>query len=76
MKIDTFYMCKKMFGRKWSLQLKVIHRMYTVNFTYDALVWWKAIGRETDRKPVEKVQRIVSIGITEAIKNTKRFKCS
>lgn len=38
----------KTFRRKWGLQPKIIHRMYTAIATYAALVWRILMDRETN----------------------------
>ncbi|XP_077281865.1 uncharacterized protein LOC143908235 [Temnothorax americanus] len=63
-----------MFGRKWGLMPQIMHWMYTAVIrpiiTYGALVWWKAMNKEVNKKSLTKVQRLAALGITGVRNNT------
>lgn len=72
--VNAFYICRKMFGRKWGLQPKLIHWLYTAVvrpiITYGALVWWEAMNKRTYVGRLAKVQRLAAIGTTGAQRST------
>ena len=70
----AYYSCKRMFSRRWGLSPKVTHWIYTSIvrpiLLYGIVVWWQALEIKTNRLKLERVQRLMSLCTTAALKST------
>ncbi|MGR0272001.1 hypothetical protein ACUWC3_28160, partial [Klebsiella pneumoniae] len=68
----AIWTCKRMVGSKWGLKPKIVYWMYTAIIrpiiTYGSLVWWEKTLQITANKKLEKIQRLICLSITGAIK--------
>ena len=53
---------------------KITHSLYITVvrpiLSYGSLVWWKALEKQSNRKIMDKVQRLASLGVTGAVRST------
>lgn len=70
----TLWACRRTFSKSWELQANMIHWVYTAiirpMLTYVSLVWWQKIKQTSSRTRLSKLQRMVCLGITEALNTT------
>jgi hypothetical protein len=69
----AFWTCKGTFGKTWGLKPRVLHWIYTMVIRsiliYGSMVWWPRL-RYISRMELYKLQRLVCLAITEAMKTT------
>lgn len=72
--VNTFWLCSKTLGRKWGLKPKMMMWIYTSiirpKLTYASLVWWPKTKEATAETKLAKLQRLVCIAITGAMRST------
>ena len=70
----AFYSCKRMFSRKWGLSPKITNWIYTSIvrpiLLYGVVVWWTAFDNVSLCKQFERVQRLMCLSISGALKST------
>lgn len=70
----ALWVSRKTFGMKWGLKPKMISWIYSAiirpRLTYAALVWWPKTKQKTAQKKLEKLQRLICISITGAMRST------
>lgn len=71
---NALWISRKTFGKHWGLKPKMIQWIYTAiikpRITYAALVWWPKTKQTTTQKKLEKLQRLVCLSITGAMRST------
>ncbi|WP_333765264.1 reverse transcriptase domain-containing protein, partial [Streptomyces sp. IBSBF 2390] len=57
----AWYICKSCIGKKWGLQPRITHWIYTTvvrpSLSYGALVWWHSLKKITLASKLQKLQR-------------------
>ena len=70
----AFYTCKRMFGKSWGLDSRIILWLYTAIvrpiLTYGIIVWWHVLQKNTYCKNLTKIQRLACLSVTGAISST------
>uniref|UniRef100_A0A6V7LWZ3 Reverse transcriptase domain-containing protein n=1 Tax=Bracon brevicornis TaxID=1563983 RepID=A0A6V7LWZ3_9HYME len=70
----TFWACRRMFNSTWGLSPRVVLWIYraiiTPQLNYAAVVWWTSMRKASNRKAYDRVYRLVTLGITGAVKTT------
>ena len=67
----ALYTCKSVIGKRWGLQRKVFHWLYTaVVRPYGICVWWTALNKKSYLNSLMKVQRQAQLCISGALKTT------
>ncbi|XP_048511339.1 uncharacterized protein LOC125500980 [Athalia rosae] len=70
----TFWACRRMIGQTWGLRPRTLKWIYTAillpQITFAAVIWWPATGRVNNRKALERVYRLATLGITGAMRIT------
>lgn len=72
--VTALWTCRRMFGRKWGLNPRMIHWIYNAMVipivTYASLVWWPRTLLRDCKMALGKVQRMACLGITGAMTTT------
>lgn len=72
--IRCFWACRRMVGRTWGLQPKMISWLYThviiPKITYGAIAWWHKTNEKTTANKLEAIQRMAELAITGAMRTT------
>ena len=70
----AYYSCKKMFNRKWGLSPKITNWIFTSIvrpiLLYGVVVWWQALENKSNLLKLERVQRLMCLCTTGALKST------
>ena len=70
----TLYTCKNAIGKRWGLQAKVVHWLYTAVVRpivlYGICVWWTALNKKSYLNSLMKVQRQAELCISAALRTT------
>jgi hypothetical protein len=69
---NTFWICRGIFGKTWGLKAKVVYWLYTAVVrpivTYPATIWWSRVKHKISQAERGKLQRMVCLGITGAMR--------
>src|SRR5262249_51788045 len=69
-----FWQCRRVFGRTWGLNPKMVHWIYTCMVRpyvfYGATAWWPRIMTKTSVKQLSKLQRTALLSMTGAMDST------
>ena len=72
--LKAFYACRKSFGKSWGLSSKLIMWIYTAVIRpilmYGSIVWWCSLKTAKHIQHLSKVQRLISLAITGALRST------
>lgn len=72
--LSAFWICRNSFGRNWGLPSKAILWLYETvirpMLSHGCVVWWPRLDKESARKSLVEVQRLVCICVTGAMKTT------
>jgi ribonuclease HI len=70
--IRAFWACSGLFGKSWGLSPKMIFWLYTSIIrpivAYAAVVWWTKVSEKSTQLKLQKVQRLVCLGMTGAMR--------
>lgn len=71
--LNALYACKRTFGKRWGLQPRIIHWMYTAIIrpiiSYGSLVWWTATEIKSYLNELYKVQRLAALCTTGVMRS-------
>ena len=69
---QAFWACRRLIGRTWGLSPRIINWLYTMMVrpivTYAAIVWWTKTTQTSTALKCEKLQRMVCLAITGAMR--------
>jgi hypothetical protein len=69
---NLLWACRRSFGARWVLRLKVVHWLYVVivrpTISFTSVVWWPGSQTASTKKKLSKVQRLACLGITRALR--------
>lgn len=72
--IATFWACRRMFGQTWGLKPKMVGWIYKAilvpQLAFASVVWWPALRKATYVKHINKIFRLVVLGITGALRTS------
>jgi ribonuclease HI len=72
--MGIFWQCRRLFGRTWGLNPKLVHWIYTCivrpYVTYGAVLWWPTMQTASAKAQLAKLQRLALLSITGARKST------
>ena len=70
----TFTIVRCICGKKWGLRTSMVHWLYArvirPSIFYGALVWWTKVMQKTTKIQLGRIQRMVCLAITEAMRST------
>jgi ribonuclease HI len=70
----SFWACRAIVGRSWGLKSKMTHWLYKQvilpRILYGAIVWWPRTESTTGKKTLSTMQRMATMIITGAMRNT------
>jgi ribonuclease HI len=71
---STLWQCRATVGKRWGLTPAVCHWIYQCvvrpMLLYAAIVWWKACGKSTVVRKLQRVQRLACMLITGSLRST------